>query len=88
MKTELSIIGEATNIASNVTSMASYISANHDIRFEKKESRKVMFALNTLGMANELIDRWGLEGRDLARAEALKDIFVLSVREDIMRDLR
>jgi len=85
---KLSVISNATTIASNVTTAMAAWETRYDTRTIRKAGNKLGYALQTISTGRQLIDIMGFEGRDLQRAEALMDSFTAVARDDILKVMR
>lgn len=85
---DLSIITNATTIASNVTNILASYEPYHDTRTLRKASNKMCYSIQTISNGRQLIKTLDMEGVDLQRAEMLMDAFAVVARNDVIRTLR
>ena len=81
---ELTIFERGTSFVANATTIVNTLTAGMDTKTARRLRNKVYYDLETLGRSRQIVDRMGLEGRDLLRAEALLDAYTVVARDDIL----
>ena len=85
---DLTLISNATTIASNASSLVPKLETYMSTIPERRAANKLGYSIQTIGNARRFAETLNLNGCDLERTEELLDAFVVVAREDILKDIR